>query len=379
MFAREGLEGVVAARTSICLIKGAEGSQAALEYRGYSIHDLANHCGFEEVAYLLWYGALPSADELRDFSQLMRANRTLPVRVTRALASILRGLTPIDALRAAVSILAADDPDADDNSPAANVRKGVRLTAKMPAIVGVHHRLAKGLKPLAPDSRLNHAANFLYMVKGKRPAELEARALEAAMILEADHGLNPSTFAARVAAGTLADLHSAVVAALATLKGPLHGGAAAQVLAMLHAVDDASNAAGFVRKALGAHARVAGFGHRIYKGDDPRAIDLKRWCERMAGKRGARSKARKLFDCAQAIEREVRKRVPIAPNVDFYAAPLWSMLGFTPDTFAPVFACARIAGWVAHIAEQHVDNRLIRPEEEYIGPLSRPFIPIDQR
>ncbi|MFI5352803.1 MAG: citrate/2-methylcitrate synthase [Candidatus Binatales bacterium] len=375
MFAKEGLEGVVAARTSICLIKGAEGSKAALEYRGYSIHDLANHCGFEEVAYLLWYGALPSADELRDFSRLMRANRTLPVRVSRALASILRDLTPIDALRTAVSILSADDPDTADNSPAANVRKGVRLTAQMPSIVGAHHRLAMGLKPLAPDSTLNHAANFLYLVKGKRPRELEARALEAAMILEADHGLNPSTFAARVAAGTLADLHSAVVAALATLKGPLHGGAAAQVLAMLHAVGDASNAAGFVRKALAAHTHVAGFGHRIYKGDDPRAIDLKRWCERLAGK----GEALRLFDCAKAIEREVRKRVPIAPNVDFYAAPLWSMLGFQPDTFAPVFACARIAGWVAHVAEQHIDNRLIRPEEEYIGPLSRPFIPIDQR
>jgi citrate synthase len=372
MFAKEGLEGVVAARTSICLIKGAK---AALEYRGYSIHDLASHCGFEEVAFLLWYGALPSADELRDFSRLMRANRTLPVRVSRALASILRDLTPIDALRAAVSILSADDPDATDNSPAANVRKGIRLTAKMPSIVGAHHRLARGLKPLAPDSTLNHAANFLYLVKGKRPRELEARALEAAMILEADHGLNPSTFAARVAAGTLADLHSAVVAALATLKGQLHGGAAAQVIAMLHAVGDASNAAGFVRRALAAHARVAGFGHRIYKGDDPRAIDLKRWCERLAGK----GEALKLLDCARAIEREVRKRVPIAPNVDFYAAPLWSMLGFQPDQFAPVFACARIAGWVAHIAEQHIDNRLIRPEEEYIGPLSRPFIPIEQR
>ena len=358
MFAREGLEGVVAARTSICLIKGAEG---ALEYRGYSIHDLANHCGFEEVAYLLWYGALPSADELGDFSRLMRANRILPGRLSRALASILRELTPIDALCAAVSIMGADDPDAADNSPAANVRKAIRLTAKMPAIVGAHHRLARGLNPLAPDSRLNHAANFLYMVKGKRPRELEARALEAAMILEAEHGLNPSTFAARVAAGTLADLHSAVVAALATLKGPLHGGAAAEVIAMLHEVGDRSNA--------------AGFGHRIYKGDDPRAIDLERWCRRLAGNR----EARRMLDCAGAIEREVRKRVAISPNVDFYAAPLWSMLGFRPAEFAPVFACARIAGWVAHVTEQHLDNRLIRPEEEYIGPLSRPFVPIEQR
>ncbi len=278
-------------------------------------------------------------------------------------------------MRAAVSILAADDPDAADNSPAANVRKGIRLTALMPTIVGAHHRLAKGLKPIAPDSRLNHAANFLYMIRGKRPRDVEACALEAAMVLEADHGLNASTFAARVAAGTLADLHSAVVAALATLKGPLHGGAAAQVIEMLHAAGDRAGAAAFVRKALAAHAHIPGFGHHIYKRDDPRTIDLKRWCERLAG----RHDARRLFECARAIEREVRKRVRVSPNVDFYAAPLWSMLGFPPQTFAPVFACARIAGWVAHVAEQHLDNRLIRPEEEYIGPLSRPFVPIERR
>ena len=378
MFAKEGLEGVVAARTSICLIKGAEGAKAALEYRGYSIHDLANHCGFEEVAYLLWYGALPSADELRDFSRLMRANRTLPGRVSRALASILRDLTPIDALRAAVSILSADDPDAADNSPAANVRKGVRLTAQMPVIVGAHHRLAMGLKPLAPDSTLNHAANFLYLVKGKRPRELEARALEAAMILEADHGLNPSTFAARVAAGTLADLHSAVVAALATLKGPLHGGAAAQVT---------SNAARGGRRLQRRRLRAKG-ARRAHPRRRLRPSHLQgrrstrdrsQAMVRAAGRQRANAR---LSNCSIAPRRSSAKSASACrslPTSISMPRRCGRCSVFSPIQFAPVFACARIAGWVAHVAEQHIDNRLIRPEEEYIGPLSRPFIPIEQR
>ncbi len=372
MFAREGLEGVVAARTSICLIKGAEG---ALEYRGYSIHGLARQAGFEEVAYLLTYSKLPTADESQDFTRRLVAARKLPRRVTQALAGPLRDMTPIDALRSAVSILAADDPDAADNRPDANLRKAIRLTAALPVIVAAHLRLRNGMKPLAPDSSLGHAANFIYMVRGKRARGDEARALEVAMIVEADHGLNASTFAARVTAGTLADLHAAVVAGIAALKGPLHGSASGEVLRMLHGVGDPARAGAFVKRTLAAKARIPGFGHRIYKAADPRTIHLKEWCAKLA----ARGGARKLYLIANAVERQAHQRKGLYPNVDLYAAPLWSMLGIPPDLFASMFACARITGWSAHVAEQHLDNRLIRPEEEYIGPLSRPFAPLAER
>lgn len=372
MFAMEGLEGVVAARTAISLVKADDG---ALAYRGYSVSELADKASFEEVAHLLWYGELPSRKRLAAFSAELRSHRSPAGAHLEAVAALLRAAAPIDALRSAVSLLGAQDPDAGDNSEPANLRKALRAIGAMPALVAAHARMRQGLGPVAPQPGLGHAASLLYLLRGAPPTALETRALESAMILQADHGLNASTFAARVTAGTMADMHAALTSALAALKGSLHGGASREVIEMLAAIGSRSRVRAHVERLLSARKRIPGFGHRIYKGADPRARHLKRSLRDLAGGgSGAR-----WYELAGAVEDEVRRRRGAEPNLDFYAAVLYHLLGLQPDQFAAVFACARAAGWAAHVIEQHLDNRLIRPLEEYIGPLARPFVAIEDR
>lgn len=372
MFAREGIEGAVAARTSISLIKGAE---CRLAYRGYAVGELAETASFEEVIYLLWLGELPTRKALVSFSDQLKASRDAPQSVIETIRPCVANSQPIDALRTALSILASTDPDLNDNSEAADLRKGVRVTAAMPTLTALQSRFRRKLDPIPPDPKLGHAENFLYMLSGAKPSLAESQAMNAAMILHADHGFDASTFAARVTAGTRADLHSALISAIGTLKGPLHGGALRDVIEMLLAIGDKSKAKGTIDQMLKAKKKIPGFGHPIYKGMDPRAVQLKRICERLStgtGKHG-------WFELSSCIEDIVHRRTGLNPNVDFYCAPTYHMLGVAPEDLAPAFACARTPGWVAHVIEQHLDNRLIRLLEEYIGLLPRAFVPIDDR
>jgi len=372
MFAKEGLEGVVAARTAISLIKGDEGT---LGYRGYSIGELARESSFEETAYLLWTGELPKSDELAVFAGALKDSRKLSGRLLAAIARMPRSAEPIDVLRTAVSMMALEDHESSDNSEAADRRKGVRIAAAMPTIVAAYHRLRAGLQPVRADPALSHAANFLQMLRGTRAEKIEAEAMDRILVVQADHGLNASTFAARVAAGTLADLHAAATAAIATLKGRLHGGAAREVVETIEAVRSESNADAFVARRLADRKKLAGFGHRVYRHADPRTAPLREMLESLASHQNAEKWPR----LTAAISDAMLKRSGIEPNVDFYSAPVYRLLGIDPSIFSSVFACARITGWVAHVIEQHADNRLIRPVEEYIGPLGRPYVAIGKR
>jgi len=372
MFAKEGLQGVVAARTGLSRIDGEKGF---LGYRGYAIGDLAAHASFTEVVHLLWYGELPSRSQLDETRQGLASQRPVAAGVADLVQRHARDAAPMDLLRTAVSAMAIGDPDVHESTREANLRKGIRLTAQMPTIVCLHDRLRKGKDPVRPDPALGHAANFLWMLHGRKPTELEARALDVAMILQLDHGLNASTFAARVTAGTLADLHAALTSAIGTLKGPLHGGANHDVMVMLKTIDEVSKAADHVRAQLLQKKKIPGFGHRVYKTIDPRAIHLRDLSAKLAAARGQE----KWYQMSLVIEKTCKEVKNLNPNVDFYAASTYDMLGFDMDLFTPIFACSRAPGWIAHVIEQHTDNRLIRPLEEYIGPPDRPWVPIDQR
>ncbi len=371
MFAKEGLQGVVAARTGLSLIDGEKGR---LSYRGYSIHDLAEHSNFEEVVHLLWYGELPTRAQMaatrKDLSQ-----RALHPDALEILRRFARDASPMDMMRTVVSALAIHDPDVHESTREANLRKGLRLTAQLPTIVTAHERLRKGKEPIPPDPALDHAANFLYMLHGKKPEALAARALDVAMILQCDHGLNASTFSARVTAGTLADLHAAITSAIGTLKGPLHGGANHDVMVMLRTIGEVDKAADHVRTELLQKKKIPGFGHRVYKTIDPRAVVLRE----LSGRLGKATGQEKWYEMSVAIEKTCRELKNLNPNVDFYAASVYYMLGFEMDLFTPIFACSRAPGWIAHVIEQHTDNRLIRPLEEYIGPPERPYVTLDKR
>lgn len=372
MFAKEGLEGVVAARTGLSLIDGEKGR---LSYRGYSIHDLAEHSSFTEVIHLLWYGELPTRSQLEQTRLDLSSQRALHPDAQDLLKRFARDASPMDMMRTVVSALAVHDPDVHESTREANLRKGIRLTAQLPTIVTAHERLRKGLDPIPPDPGLGHAANFLYMLHGKKPDDLGTRALDVAMILQMDHGLNASTFAARVTAGTLADLHAAVTSAIGTLKGHLHGGANHDVMVMLRTIGEVDRAVEFVRTELLQKKKIPGFGHRVYKTIDPRAIHLRSLSERLGKARGQE----KWSQMSVVIEKTCKELKNLNPNVDFYAASVYYMLGFEMDLFTPIFACSRAPGWIAHVIEQHTDNRLIRPLEEYIGPPERPYVPIDRR
>ena len=372
---RAGLEGVVATSSAICYIDGARG---VLAYAGHDIHDLAREAGFEEVCYLLWHRRLPSRAELGALKSDLAAARRLPEAMLRLMRSLPVG-HPMDALRTLASALAHSDPEADDRSPAAAFRKAVRLTAQVASVVATWGRLNAGGGVIEPDPALDHAANFLLLLTGERPSALEARALDVALVLHADHELNASTFAARVTAATLSDIHSAAVAGIGALKGPLHGGANAEVMRMLLEMGQDADDARIDRAVRGMLARkvkVPGFGHRVYRTEDPRATHLRR----MSKEIGERSGNTRWYDMSRRIEALMKAETKIDANVDFYSASTYYMLGIPIELFTPVFAVSRIAGWTAHVLEQYANNRLIRPRAEYIGPeYPQAFTPLERR
>jgi citrate synthase len=361
--AKAGLEDTIATSSAICYLDGDRG---VLAYCGYDIHDLAKHSTFEEVCYLLWHRRLPTRAELGDLHSQLAAGRELPDGVVRALRMLPKG-DGMDALRTLTSVLAHYDPDVTDHSAQANYRKAVRLTAQLGTLVAAIGRINTGGAPVQPDPVLGHAANFLYMLTGERPGSLATRAFDVALILHADHELNASTFAARVAAATLTDLHSTIVGAIGTLKGPLHGGANADVMRLLLEIgQDAplEKAEEVVRAKLARKEKIPGFGHRVYHTEDPRATHLRQ----MSRDLGQRAGQPQWFAMSQRIEALVKADKKLNPNVDFYSASTYYVLGIAIDLFTPIFAVSRVSGWTAHVLEQYANNRLIRPRAEYVGP-----------
>jgi citrate synthase len=366
----KGLEGVVAVRSAISSIV-----DSTLTYRGIPFDELVEHASFEEVVYLLWSGDLPDEGQLRELSSALASHRPLPAYVLQEMAAFPPKAVPMDALRTAVSALALGDAEVEDMSPEANRRKAVRLVARVPMAVTAFQRLRNGLKPITPLSELSTGANILYTMTGTIPMPRSAAAMDEALVVYADHELNASTFAARTAASTLSDMYAAVTAGLATLKGPLHGGANQAVMDMLEEIGTAKNVVPYVRAKLAAHERIMGFGHRVYRHGDPRAKHLRKLSKELSELAGET----KWYDISVKIEEVVEKEKGLQPNVDFYSASVFHLLGFPKDLFPALFACGRIAGWTAHIMEQYGDNRLIRPRAEYVGPKQRQFTPIEQR
>jgi len=372
--AGKGLEGIVAANSGICYIDGEAG---VLAYRGIDIHDLAEKSTFEETTYLLWNGRLPSELELREFSSQLALARSLDQRIIDLMRNFSTSATPMEVLRTAVSALSFYDADEKDSSHDANVRKAYNLTAQIAMIVAIYDRIRKGKDVIPPDRSLSHAGNFLWMLNGVKPSETAAHTLDVALILHADHELNASTFAARVIAATLSDIHSAITGAIGALKGPLHGGANEGVMRLLLTIDKAGeDPVEYVKNMLAARQKISGFGHRVYKTEDPRATHLRRMSEKL----GKDSGQPKWYEMSRAIELYINKEKKLNANVDFYSASTYSTLGIDIDLYTPIFAMSRIAGWAAHIIEQHDDNRLIRPRADYIGPVyPSPYVPITDR
>ncbi len=368
-----GLEGVVALDSELSFIDGQQGT---LIYRGYDIFDLAEHTSFEEVAYLLWNGSLPNQQQLDEVKVQLRAERTLPPMILDVLRATPEDANPMAALRTAVSALAHFDGEADDMSPEANYRKAVRLTARTPAIIAAFDRLRKGQEPVAPLRDGSTAHNFLYMLNGEEPGPQAERTFDVCLVLHAEHGLNASTFAGRVIGATLSDMYSAVTGAIGGLKGPLHGGANIEVMKMLLEIDrTGADPADFIRKKLANKEKVMGFGHRVYKTVDPRATILREMVEELSEERDARQ----WYDYSTAIMETMASEKSIYPNVDFFSASVYYMLGIDPDLFTPIFALSRMSGWTAHLLEQWKENRLIRPRAEYVGPRDLKVRPIEQR
>ncbi|MEK7878669.1 MAG: citrate synthase, partial [candidate division NC10 bacterium] len=369
---KAGLEDAVVATSEICFIDGKEGR---LLYRGYDIDDLAAHSSFEEVVYLLWNGALPTKKELDRHVQALAAARRLPPKLHAILKSLPRKTTPMEVLRTGVSALSAFDPDAADNSREATLRKAIRLTTQMPTLVAAWERIRRGKDPVSPTPRLSLAANFLYMLSGKKPDDLAVKTFDVALILHADHEFNASTFAARVVAGTLSDLHSAVTSAIGALKGPLHGGANEQVMLMVEKIKDPAKAEAWIRKALADKARIMGFGHRVYRVEDPRAKHL----QRLATELGRRAGSTANVEILNTVARVIVEEKHLYPNVDLFSGAAYAAMGIPTDQFTPIFAISRVAGWSAHVLEQHANNRLIRPRAEYTGLTRATYVPIQQR
>lgn len=373
----KGLEGVVAAQTRISKVMGEEGR---LIYGGYEIDDLARNTTFEEVCHLLWYGNLPGRTDLDRIRSELVNGATVDARILDVVRAAPPGTHPMATLRTAVSALAFADPEAEDMSPEANQRKAIRLTGQAVTITAAIDRLRKGQEPLAPRGDLGLAANLLYMLTGKEPDSDAERIIDAALTLHAEHGLNASTFAARVTAATQADLHSAVTSAIGTLKGPLHGGANERVMRMLFEIDRPEKADAWVTEALGRGEKIMGFGHRVYRALDPRAPILKE----LAGSLSARGGETRWLEISEQVQQTMAREMQargkkIYPNVDFFSASVYYTLGIEMDLFTNIFACARMSGWTAHVLEQWQDNRLIRPRAEYIGPDRREVVPIEKR
>ena len=367
-----GLEGVVAAETALCDLDGKNGR---LAYRGYDIEDLARRASFEEVCHLLWYGELPTAAQLDKTTLGLIAARDVPAELVQAFGLMPKDTDPMRVLQSVVAMLGMRDPDATDNSREANFRKAVRLTSQIASAICVHHRVRSGLEPIRPAPDLSLAANFLYMLTGKRPSGVVAKAFDASLTLYAEHELNASTFTTRVIVSTQSDMHSAVAGGVGALKGPLHGGAGEAVMRTLMEIGEVANVDAFVAKALGERRRLMGMGHRVYKAGDPRAAILKGMAEDACRQSGQF----KWYEMAVNLHARVNEAKKLIPNVDFYSAPLFYSLGIPVDLFTPVIAAGRIAGWTANIIEQHEDNRLIRPRGDYIGPGRRAFVPVDRR
>ncbi len=370
--AAKGLKGIVAADSQVCDVDGDLGK---LIYRGFNIHELAESSTFEETSYLLLHGELPTATQLKEFTELLIHHREIDAPVLDCLKSLPPSTPPMTALRTAVSISGCYDPLAEDNSRAANLEKSVRLTAEMATITAAFRRLREGLEPIAPRKDLSHAGNFMYMLNGTVPSEDATRAMDLILILHAEHGLNASTFAARVIAATLADLYSAVTGAIGALKGPLHGGANTEVLKVLMEIGSVDNVASYVETTRANKGKFMGFGHAVYKVEDPRARHLKALSERLGKETGDP----KWYDMSILMERLVRESINRYCNVDFYSASLQHYMGIPGDLFTCVFATSRIVGWCAHVLEQLADNKIIRPSSNYIGAPERHYVPVSQR
>lgn len=367
-----GLEGVIAGESEICFIDGDKG---VLSYRGYNIHTLAEEATFEEVIYLLWRGRLPKAEELKQLKAEIAANSEIPKEVTAFLRSVPKAL-PMDVLRTAVSMLSLFDPLARDMSPEANAKKAAKLMAQTSTIVSAYDRLRTGKEPIPIDPGLSFAGNFLYTLTGKRPDDVMEHTFDVALILHADHELNASTFAARVTAATLSDIYSCITSAIGALKGPLHGGANEDVIRMLLEVGEADKAVERAKDMLARKAKIPGFGHRVYRTEDPRATHLRKFSEEL----GKRTGHENLFLMSKRVEEVVKEAKKLNPNVDFYSASTYYSLGIPIDLFTPIFAISRMSGWTAHVLEQYHNNRLIRPRAEYKGnPDGMKWIPLEKR
>ena len=374
---KEGLEDVVAGTSSICFLDGIAGR---LLYYGYDVHDLARNASFEEVAYLLWHGELPTQAQLSAIKAQLIADRALPEQLLTMMRAWPKKAHPMEVLRSATSLLSLFDADTGDNSPEATLRKATRLTARMPTIVAAYEALRTGREPVAPDPSLSEAANFLYMLKGERPSDDDAQMLNISLILHADHELNASTFACRVTVATLSDIYAAVTSGIGALGGPLHGGANTATMNILLDVDEMKggtpeNAVAWVADMLDRGEKIMGFGHRVYKTEDPRATWLRRFSKELAEKRHEP----KWYDMSQAVEEYMKNEKHIWCNVDFYSASVHYLLGLPTDQFTPFFAMSRVTGWSAHIMEQLANNRLIRPRAEYVGPEPRDYVPLSAR
>mgnify|MGYP001220138859 CR=1 FL=1 len=368
-----GLKGVIALESELSYINGQTGE---LVYRGYDIYDLAEHASFEEVVHLLWHGELPTQQQLDALNEQLRDARALPSEVVDFLRQVPDDAHPMAVLRSAVSMLAHFDKETEDTSPEANRRKAVRLLARTPGCIAAYARLRAGKEPVAPLSDGSTARNFLYMLNGEEPGEAAERTFDVCLVLHADHGLNASTFTARVIGSTLSDMYSAVTGAIGALKGPLHGGANVEVMKMLKAIDESDqDPVRYVKDRLAAGERVMGFGHRVYKTMDPRAAILRGMVEALSEERDARH----WYDYQVQIMETMKAEKNLDPNVDFFSASVYYMLGIDVDLFTTIFALSRTAGWTAHLLEQWSDNVLIRPRAEYVGPRDKRVASIENR
>nr|BAL54596.1 citrate synthase [uncultured prokaryote] len=375
LYNSKGLENVIANQTKLCFI---DGRRSKLLYLGYDIEDLSQHSTFEEVAFLLWNHYLPNRDEYQRLLMQVRSEYQIPEDLINIMRMFPKDSDPMDVLRSSVSILGLFDPEKDDNSIDANKRKAIRITAKFPTIVATWHQLREGKEPIKPEKDFNIATNFLYMLTGQKPDELTARIMDVCLILHAEHELNASTFSARVTISTLTDIYSAITSAIGTLKGPLHGGANREVMKYLIAIGDISHVDAFIEEAIKKGRKLEGFGHRVYKSIDPRAVVLKRYSKLLGEKTGET----KWYEMSARIEELwVSKfgQKGVWPNVDFYSASVYHSMGIPLDLYTPIFAMGRMAGWTAHVIEQLSDNRIYRPRSEYTGPPERAYVPLDQR
>ena len=364
-----GLEGVIAGETAVSTIEGG------LQYRGYSILDLARSATFVETAYLLLHGELPTEEQLADFRAILTEDAEVDPSVIDLIRAVPLHVSAMDVLRTSISAAAHFDPNLEDDSPSASISKATRLLAQIPILIAARHRLRSGLPLVPPDPEASFAGNLLRMITGEEPSPAQERAMDVSLILYAEHEFNASTFAARVVTSTQSDLYSAVVAAVGALKGPLHGGANELVLEVLDEVGSPANAEAWVRNALAKKQRIMGFGHRVYKQGDPRAVICREFCRSLAAQAGDDS----LEQMADTIERIVVQEKGLHPNLDWPSARLYRYLDLDVDLFTPLFVASRVTGWSAHVIEQAANNRLIRPRSRYVGPAPRPFLPLEER